>query len=339
MAQRWTVRPEGSSWGDFGPDDQRGRLNLLTPEKVRQGLAEAREGLTFCLSLPLTLPGGTGLNPRRHPPELKPVIRDGKVAFSLPMEEINPLLTNVSCDDAILLHNQYSTQWDALAHYGQMFDIDDSGTPKPVFYNGFSVHDDATGKPTQGEVGAAHLGIEHMAEACVQGRAVMVDFHAHFGRDHKAVGYDDLMGVLEADRVEVEEGDLLCIHTGWSDMLLAFAGAPDADVMMQSGAALNGRDDKVLQWITDSGVAIIACDNRAVEYEWDTPSSTTERHTALELHEHCLFKLGVHLGEMWNLGPLARWLRENRRTHFLLTAPPLHMPGAVGSPANPIATV
>lgn len=32
---RWTHRPEGSNWGDFGPDDQIGRLNLLTPERVR----------------------------------------------------------------------------------------------------------------------------------------------------------------------------------------------------------------------------------------------------------------------------------------------------------------
>ena len=37
MAQRWKHRPEGSNWGDFGPDDQLGRLNLLTPEKVRAG--------------------------------------------------------------------------------------------------------------------------------------------------------------------------------------------------------------------------------------------------------------------------------------------------------------
>ena len=37
---RWVKRPEGSTWGDFGPDDQRGRINLLTPEKIKQGVAE-----------------------------------------------------------------------------------------------------------------------------------------------------------------------------------------------------------------------------------------------------------------------------------------------------------
>ena len=75
---RWKNRPEGSTWGDFGPDDQLGRLNLLTPEKVKQGIAEAKEGLVFCLSLPLDYPGGNLLNPRRHPPILRPTLRNGR---------------------------------------------------------------------------------------------------------------------------------------------------------------------------------------------------------------------------------------------------------------------
>ena len=64
--KRWKNRPQGSTWGDFGPDDQLGRLNLLTPEKVKQGIAEVKEGLAFCLSLPLDYPGGTALNQRRN---------------------------------------------------------------------------------------------------------------------------------------------------------------------------------------------------------------------------------------------------------------------------------
>jgi hypothetical protein len=42
---------------------------------------------------------------------------------------------------------------------------------------------------------------------------------------------------------------------------------------------------------------------------------------------------------MWYLSELARWLRQRGRHAFLLTAPPLHLPGAVGSPVNPVATV
>ena len=39
------------------------------------------------------------------------------------------------------------------------------------------------------------------------------------------------------------------------------------------------------------------------------------------------------------LTPLAEWLRGQGRYRFLLTAPPLRLPGAVGSPVTPVATV
>ena len=70
MAQRWVNRPEGSNWGEFGPDDQRGRLNLLTEERVLNAVREVKTGERFCLSLPLDYPGGRLLNPRRFPPRL-----------------------------------------------------------------------------------------------------------------------------------------------------------------------------------------------------------------------------------------------------------------------------
>ena len=41
----------------------------------------------------------------------------------------------------------------------------------------------------------------------------------------------------------------------------------------------------------------------------------------------------------WYLTELAAWLRESGRSRFLLTAPPLRMPGAAGSPVTPVATV
>ena len=61
---RWKRRPPGSNWGEFGPDDCIGRLNLLSREKILQGIDCVKEGRSFCLSLPLDFPGGnpvTGL--------------------------------------------------------------------------------------------------------------------------------------------------------------------------------------------------------------------------------------------------------------------------------------
>ena len=46
---RWKLRPPGSNWGDYGPDDQLGRANLIGPEQVRKGAQEVREGLSLSL--------------------------------------------------------------------------------------------------------------------------------------------------------------------------------------------------------------------------------------------------------------------------------------------------
>ena len=137
-APRWTRRPPRSTWGDWGPDDQLGRLNLLTREKILQGIAEVREGRTFCLSLPLDYPGGNVLNPRRNPPVLEPTRREhGAPNMTYPLRCDDPTATDVICDDRVLLTLQYSTQWDSLAHVGQMFDADGDGVPEDRFYNGY----------------------------------------------------------------------------------------------------------------------------------------------------------------------------------------------------------
>jgi kynurenine formamidase len=346
---RWKRRPEGSTWGDWGPDDQLGRLNLLTPEKVKQGVAEVKEGLSFCLSLPLDYPGGNVLNPRRFPPVLRPTLRGGRPNFIYEVRNDNPDATDVINDDVVIMHLQYSTQWDSLAHVGQLFDADGDGKPEPVFYNGYRPGREIFG-PTKGEDAgginivpakttshADALGIENMAVKCVQGRGVMIDLHAHVGRKSVAVGYDQLMRILEADKVQVETGDMVCLHTGFSQAILEMNKQPDAHTLEHSCATLDGRDKKLLQWITDSGLVSLIADNYAVEAHPAT--SHVGSCAALPLHEHCLFKLGVNLGEIWYLTELANWLRAKGRYRFLLTAPPLRLPGAVGSPATPVATV
>jgi hypothetical protein len=348
---RWRRRPDGSTWGDYGPDDQLGRLNLLTPEKVKQGVAEVQEGLTFCLSLPLEYPGGNVLNPRRHPPALRPTVRAGnRPNMNFPICEEVPEATDVVCDDLVVLHLQYSTQWDSLAHVGSLFDADGDGRAEAVYYNGFRAGQDVIGPAeasgagvpaglsgSRTTSGARALGIEKLAEKGMQGRGVMIDLHAHYGRARTLVGYDELHRVLEADRVQIEAGDMVCLHTGFAELLLEMAGSPDPEVTHNSCAVLDGRDRRLLNWITDSGLVALIADNYAVEAHPARPQAGC--CATLPLHEHCLFRLGVNLGELWHLTPLATWLRAKGRSRFLLTAPPLRLTGAVGSPATPIATV
>ncbi|MCV6905363.1 MAG: cyclase family protein [Achromobacter xylosoxidans] len=356
MPQRWKHAPPDSNWGEFGPDDQRGRMNLVDRAKVLQGIAEVREGLTFCLSLPLDVPGGMALNPRRLPPQRYATLRDGKSAgaqgFCWSYASEDPLLTDVVCDDVLLMNTQYSTQWDSLAHMGSRFDADGDGRAEAVFYNGFRAGAEIlAAEEDPGAVAAwtrfpgpraGALGIEQLAEHGVQGRAVLVDLEAHVGRTRTAVGYDTLMRILEADGVTIEAGDMVCLHTGFGDTLMAMNRRPDVAHLHATGSGLDGEDARLLRWIVDSRLACLIADNPAVELVRPIglgDAATPLRRPRLPLHEHCLFKNGIHLGELWWLTPLARWLRANGRHRFLLTAPPLRLPGAVGSPATPIATV
>ncbi|HZT62332.1 MAG TPA: cyclase family protein [Burkholderiales bacterium] len=351
MAQRWKQKPPGSNWGEFGPDDQRGRMNYVTREKVLQGIAEVKEGISFPLSLPLDYPGGATLNPRRSPPRLAATIRDGKSAgkqnFCFALAEDEPDLTDVVSDDRVLLTLQYSTQWDSFAHIGSRFDADGDGKREIVFYNGFRAGEDLVpaserrdSEPWARYEGteAKALGIQNLAEHGAQGRGVMIDLHHHYGRERRAAGYDELMKLMDEDRVEVEKGDMVCVYTGFADLLMEMRKQPDAKLLHASCSGLDGRDERLLQWISDSGLAVLASDNYAVEI---IPVSLSKPKPAalMPLHEHCLFKNGIHLGEMWYLSELARWLRSHRRSRFLLTAPPLRLPGAVGSPATPVGTV
>ena len=342
---RWTNRPDGSNWGDFGPDDQIGRLNLITPEHRRKAAAEVREGLAFCLSLPLDCPR-VQLNPRRFAPERSFSMRGEDPVINYPYGRAIPGMKEVVCDDRVTLSLQYSTQWDALCHMGYEFDARGEGAEDVTYYNGFRggehvcgpfdyLHDRA---PVPGPHGAFALGIEKIAETGLQTRGVLVDLYAHVGLEAEPVGYERLMAIMAADGVTVESGDVLCLRTGFDRALLAQYADPASVFDPHRCSGLDGFDEKLLQWVADSGVAALVSDNEAVEFMPDFVRQ--DAHGArVPLHHLCLFKLGIPLGEMFLLSDLADWLREHGRSRFLFTAPPLRLPGAVGSPVTGVATV
>lgn len=361
---RWRQRPEGSNWGDFGPDDQLGRANLIGPEQVRKGALEVREGVSLCLSLPLDYPGGNGLNPRRRPPVLRPTRRGDVPYVNFPLGHVYAGATDVISDDQVLLSLQYSTQWDSLAHVGALFDPEGDGRLRTVYYNGYRGHEHILGPqdhglPARGEGGAPAryqpvccegrpsdesvaraLGVEHLAVKGMQGRGVLVDLARAYGMDFRDIGYDELMRAMERSGATVEPGDMLLLRTGFAGLVLSMQRQPDEHRLHHSCAALDGGDEKLLAWITDSGIAALIADNYAVErHPPRRVPADGSPYPVLPLHEHCLFKLGLPLGELWYLEELAERLHASGRTRFLLTAPPLRLPGAVGSPVTPIATL
>jgi hypothetical protein len=87
-------------------------------------------------------------------------------------------------DDSVLLHTQYSTQWDSFAHVGHRFDVQGDGNPVAVYYNGFRAGVDVVGPgdPEGRPMGAHRLGIETFAVKAIQSRGVLVDLLASWPR-------------------------------------------------------------------------------------------------------------------------------------------------------------
>jgi len=330
-------RPIGSNWGEYGDDDQLGNLNLIDSRKVIEALAEVREGRTFTLSLPLDYPA-TGISTARAAPRIEPIkTRHGPRYDHLLAKGYSDVVN----DDVVTLYPQYSTQWDAFCHIGGMFDGAGDGTEEASYYNGHRL------MPPEGDdadafcrcIAGRPLGIERVATHGVQGRGVLVDWFAHHGIAKQMITFDLLQQVMDRDNVQLERGDILCLRTGFAGLIRDAKGQVAFDDLRSLGAGLDGRDERLLQWISDTGIAAIAADNFSVEYLPSSPASGGGISSGLPLHEHCLFKNGILLGELWLLDDLANHLRSVGRSRFLLTAPPLALRGASGSPVTPIATV
>ena len=267
-------------------------------------------------------------------------------AITYPFQKLNPEQTDVVCDDRATLSLQYSTQWDSLCHIGALYDANGDGREEATYYNGYCAHRHVRGpfdylhgrEPREGPYGAKALGIETIAETALQARGVMIDLHAHLGLERVAVGYDQLMCILEADRIEIEAGDVLCFRTGFDRALLSLYADAGAPFDQHRCSGLDGTDEALLRWVDACGASALVSDNEAVELLPDA-AAIHGRGSRLPLHNQCLFKLGMPLGEMFLLSDLADWLRAHTRSRFLFTAPPLRLPGAVGSPVTGVGTV
>ena len=70
------------------------------------------------------------------------------------------------------------------------------------------------------------------------------------------------------DGVVVEPGDMVCLHTGFAEVVLSMHKKPDPAVLNNRCAVLDGRDDKLLQWISDSQIAVIAAEDQKFAEHW-----------------------------------------------------------------------
>src|SRR5712664_2723679 len=188
---------QARNWGRWGPDDEIGTLNYITPEAIAAAGRLVTTGKVFALGIPLDRQGPQSGTRQRLTP-IHTMFRDGGGAPRTPAQ-VAEMQGYGGSDDWIVMPLQCATQWDSLAHIfyeGKM-------------YNGY----DATLVTSSG---AAKNSIDKTRDKIV-GRGVLLDVARHKGVRALEPGYAitvaDLEATAAAERVEVLPGDILLILT------------------------------------------------------------------------------------------------------------------------------
>jgi kynurenine formamidase len=298
-----------SRWGRWGADDVLGSLNLLTPAKRLEGAACVRTGESYSLSQPFDEAGPQhGWKKRTNP--VHTMLGTGHEALDGEFPH-----GIGGADDVIAMPLQCSTQWDGLGH---IFDHGKAWNGRDAAETVRVEGDRVTGI----ETAAAHLA----------GRGVLLDVGRVLGDergelpDSFPITADDLETTRVAHGVDVRPGDIVCVRTG------QYARTRREGWGGYAGGPAPGLSFTTLDWLHDTDIAAIATDTWGVEVrpnEFDVSFQP--------LHQVAIPHLGLFLGEMWDLDGLAAACAADGRYEFFLTAAPLRITGAVGSPVNPIA--
>jgi kynurenine formamidase len=299
------------NWGRWGPDDEIGTLNYITPEAIAAASRLVTTGKVFSLGIPMDRHGPQSGTRQRFNP-IHAMFRDGGDAPRTPAE-VAAMEGYGGSDDWIVMPLQCATQWDSLAHIfyeGKM-------------YNGF----DAT---LVTSTGAAKNSIDKTRNKIV-GRGVLLDVARYKKVRALEPGYaitvDDLEGTAAAARVSIQPGDLLLIRTGHMSRYLDRGDWRNFDLDPFPGVSVY-----TAPWMHDKQIAAVASDNYAVEVR---PSELGGFRNPF--HVVAIPNMGLTLGEIFFLEELAADCATDGRSAFLLVAPPLPVTRAVGTPVNPYA--
>ncbi|MCZ8099367.1 MAG: cyclase family protein [Alsobacter sp.] len=299
-----------SNWGRWGAEDQIGTLNTITPQDVIDAGKLIRRGKVFSLGLSLKEPIQSGLFGGRWNP-IHTMLATGTDAANGNQDVPFPYLRYA--DDAINMPCQASTQWDALCH---IFLGD-------KMYNGFDAR-------LVDAKGAKKLGIENYRDKMV-GRGVLLDVARWKGVDSLDDGYpisnEDLDGCAKAQGVEVRRGDFVLVRTGHQERCLA-----KGDWSGYAGGDAPGVAFETCYWAREKDIAGLCTDTWGCEVR---PNETNEANQPW--HWVVIPAMGLAMGEIFYLKELAFDCASDGVYEFFFCAPPLHLPGGAGSPANPQA--
>ncbi|KAL1296809.1 hypothetical protein AAFC00_004435 [Neodothiora populina] len=297
--------PPETAWF-WGIEDEIGRLNLLTPERIREVKdKELLEGDVVSLNWPMMLPAkpAFGRDACKHRIANHP---DGPVVF----------------DDWIDMNIQSGSQWDGFRHYGHQ--------TQGRFYNDLTPSEVLSG---------TRCGMQAASNHGIVGRGVLIDYYgwkvkrgeAYDPFTAHAIHLDDILAVAKDQNLTFQTGDILLIRSGYTSGYYKYEKEDQARLdeagSLKPCLAGVAQTEEMKTWLHDSYFSAVAGD--APAWECWPPKDWA-------LHEFLLGSWGVMIGEMFDLEALSKKCEEKKRWSFFFMSTPLNMPGGIASLANAI---
>ena len=291
----------------FGPDDQVGATNRITPAVTKAAAAEIQTGAVFSMAYDLL--DGVPLFGTRFTKTmltsfaLVPGAEYGKNKLSY-------------MEDTYLSQSHVGTHIDGMGHIG-IQDCYYNQTPMGKFVT---------------QNGIKKLGLEHLKSFATRG--VVLDMVKVFQEANKlktnaacrtpcldggtVITPADIQAALKMYNVTLREGDAVFIHTGWGDLFNQF---PAQNANYNKAEAGIGK--AAAQWLADQKVVLVGADNWAVEV---IPSEDAQE--AFPVHALLLTDNGIHIIENVRTDLIAAEAASNKRATFFLS---MTVPKAAGT--------
>ena len=295
LAQSWQPPADSqrcpSKWG---AGDQRGAANQMKPDSVLRAVRLIRTGEVFELGRVLSAS--------------MPVPEGRRFELFTKRTQMNPESNRRGTNEELVVSElgQVGTQFDAFPHQT----IGDS------LYNCFSMNEVAT------RTGFTKMGVESVGAIVTRG--VMIDVAAlknvEMLSETYEIGVQDLQQALARQKLTLQPGDAVIIHTGWGKLW----GKDNARYQKTRP----GIGVAAAEWLAKQDPVLVGADNAGVEI-----APNPDSKLSLPVHQIMLVINGVHLLENLRLDELsARGVFE-----FAFIMQPLKIQGGTGSTVAPIA--
>ena len=291
----------------WGPKDEIGRLNLMTPASRSAILSRVsgQKSYDLAVDMYIGMPGFQDAGDPQYQMWMTHTPHGNVVADSMKVgEKMNRHVSYTG--SAVSMYAHTGTHIDALNHFGLNGKI----------WNGFSETE------YLGDRGWTVSGAEKLPPIIARG--VLIDVAAAKGLqqlpDNYRISRKDLREALDLQGVKLEQGDVVLIRTG------RMRDYDKAQVYMANPPGLSLDGAKFL--VEDGGAMVVGADNLSLE---TFPSEVSDNY--LPVHTYLLAQQGAPIIEMINLEELAR----DRVYQFAFIGASLKFRGGDAAPIRPIA--